>query len=292
MKSIITILILFLVISTLSAQSYKAAFRTDMCNCLEEESLKRQLTENAFKTCLRETLPKYATQIDAEIKEEDINKKYYLGQIARKDLLVAMRSELIYSCKVYYKHLDFKRTSKKLIARENAKESDLEKYNQMVALTPTAMAYFLRAQLYFNLGKIKKTEEDINKSLSLNPNKANVKSTRHELLLLASVYEEQERYKEAIALYDKVYFGDSDTKVAQLRALADKKAGGTINNIPQISNNEAIKDKADTTDNIRGRKPNNSRSRGQTKDKRGAKTKNVKKKDSASLRKLLKIGNR
>ena len=119
MKLITTILMLFLVMFTAEAQSYKTAFRADMCSCLKEESLKRQLTENAFKACLIETLPTYATQIDAQIIEEDANKKYYLGQLARKDLLVAMKSELIYTCEVYYKHLDYKRTSKKLCTHSN-----------------------------------------------------------------------------------------------------------------------------------------------------------------------------
>ena len=160
---------------SVTAQSYKSGFRTDVCACLEAESLKRPITENTLKACLRETLPKYAAQIDAQIVEPDINKKFHKGQLARKDLLVATQYELIYTCDVYFKHLDYQRTSKKLIARENARETDLEKYNQMVAMTPNAMAYFMRGQLQFNLGNIKAAEADVNKSLELNPNKENTR---------------------------------------------------------------------------------------------------------------------
>ena len=285
MKIYITFLISYLWFLSVNAQSYKSAFRADMCDCLETESLKRTLTENAFKACLRETLPKYAKQIDAQIVEEDINQKFYKGQLARKDLLVAMQSELIYSCDVYYEHIYFKRNSKKLIARENAKESDLEKYNQMVALTPNAMAHFMRAKVQFNLGNIKETEADLNKSLELNPNRENAKATRHELLLLACVYEEQERFAEAIAIYDKIYFGDLDTEVAQLRALADKQAGGTIASISKIIESDEKKEIKSTVQGRSARRANTSNKTTKQLNK------NKKKQDTSSLRKLFKTGN-
>ncbi|WP_282032255.1 tetratricopeptide repeat protein [Winogradskyella eximia] len=295
MKPIVSILIYLVGAFTIKAQTYKSDFRADMCDCLTEESLKRTLTENAYKACLRETLPKYATQIDAQIVEPDVNKKYYLGQIARKDLLLSMQSELIYSCEAYYKHLDYQRTSQKLIARENANESDLEKYDQMVALTPNAMAYFMRAQVQFKLGNIKATEADINKSLELNPNKENVKSTRHQLLLLAWVYEEQERYKEAVLLYDKIYFGELDIEVVKLRALADKKAGGTMANIPKAKD---LKTKNEIKAVTRRSKTEGSKSSkaitaepSKSSRSRTIKPKENKKKDTSSLRKLFKMGN-
>lgn len=288
MKLIVAIFIAILCHCKVNGQSYKAAFKSDICNCLEEESLKRHLTENAYKTCFREILPKYATQIDAEIVEEDINQKFYKGQLARKELIISLNYELIYSCDTYYNYLDRERTSKKLIARENAKESELERYNQMVALSPNAMAYYMRAQLQFYLGNIKEAEVDVNKSLEVNPYKDNVKSTRHELLLLAWIYEEQERYSEAIVLYDKIYLGDLDTEVARLRALADKKSGGTEPNMPIINKN--------TKSSERRIPEEKKRSRSSSRQIKGkAKTKEVKaktkKKDTSSLRKLLKIGN-
>lgn len=280
MKTNIIYILLVLNFLSVDAQNYKSAFRSDICQCLEEESLKRVLTENAFKRCLRETLPKYAAQIDASIIEEDSQQKFLKGQLARKDLLLAMPSELIYSCDVYYKHINFLRTSSLLIMRENAKEDELEKYDQMVALKPNAMAYFMRAQVHFKLGNTKETEADINKSLALNPNSENVISTRKELLLLAWVYEEQERYKEAIEIYDKVYFGALDTEVTKLRALADKKSGGTIANIPDKVAVEN-KEKSSVNSRIKTVKVN----RADNKPKQETKVK----KDSSSLKKLFKL---
>lgn len=297
MKTYITFFIFSFTFLSVNAQAYKSAFRADVCDCLTEESLKRTLTENAFKRCLREALPKYAAQIDAQIVEPDTDKKFYKGQLARKELLVAMQYELIYSCDVYFKHLDYQRTSKKLIARENVKESDLEKYNQMVALTPNAMAYFMRAQVQFKLGNIKATEADINKSLEVNPNKENTKATRHELLLLAFVYEEQKKFADAVTLYDKIYLGDFDVEAARLRALADKKSGGTLANIPKVSQAE-IKNDNKTTSRRRSTQRQES-SRGiETKSTKTTKSRSKtikpkakKKKDTTSLRKLFKMRN-
>ena len=59
MKLIVSILIYLVGAFTIKAQTYKSDFRVDMCDCLTEESLKRTLTENAYKACLRETLPKH-----------------------------------------------------------------------------------------------------------------------------------------------------------------------------------------------------------------------------------------
>lgn len=292
-KTKATFLILFIGLCTVNGQTYKSAFKSDICSCLEEESLKRELTENAYKKCFRETLPTYAAQIDAQIVEEDLNQKYYKGQLARKDLVVSMQYELIYSCEVYYNYLNDERISKKLIAREHAKESDLELYNQQVALTPNAMTYFMRAQLQFNLGNIKEAEADINRSLSVNPNKENTRSTRHELLLLAWIYEEQERFSEAVTLYDKIYFGDYDTQVARLRAMADKKGGGIAASIPNIGTKEINKE---VKSKKRGEKQggiSTSQETGKQSNKtdKAAAQKVEKKKDTATLRKLLKIDN-
>ncbi|MDN3493121.1 tetratricopeptide repeat protein [Winogradskyella bathintestinalis] len=289
MKLIISIFTTFSMLIVANAQTYKSDFRADVCECLEIESQKRTLTENAYKACLREMLPKYAEEIDAQIVEEDINKKFHLGQLARKELLFAISSELIYKCDVYFQHLDYQRTSQKLIARENAKEHELEKYNQMVALTPNAMAYFMRAKLHFNLGNIEATEADVNKSLELNPNRDNVKSTRHELLLLAFVYEEQERFSDAVKIYDDVYFGDLDTQVARLRALANKKAGGTMSTIPKTEKSEVTKANSAITNRENTQRNRNSNTKNAS--RRTLKPRIEKKKDSSSIRKLFKIDN-
>ena len=286
------LVILFSVIS-INGQPYLAPFKADMCQCLEQESLKRKLTDKIYKSCFRSVLPKYATQIDAQIIEEDSNKKYYKGQVARKDLAVNTQYQLIYSCDTYFNHLNAERLSKKLIAQENTKETHLEPYNQQVALTPNALTYFMRAQLQFNLGNLKEAEADIHRSIDVNPNKTNVKSTRHELLLLAWIYEEQKRYTDAVTLYDRIYLGDFDAEVAKLRALADKKSGGISANLKMIN-----KAKASSTDKTitrrtlrRSRIPNKDNvknSNGKSKDSsRGI----LKKKDTSSLKKLFKIDN-
>ncbi|MBU2929395.1 tetratricopeptide repeat protein [Winogradskyella psychrotolerans] len=278
---------------TISAQSYKSGYRTDVCACLEDQSLKRSLTVNTLNGCLRKILPKYADLIDAQIDEPDVQKKYYKGQVARKDLMVAMSHELVYTCDVYFQHIDDRRTSKKLIAREKAKASELERYNQMVALQPKAISYYMRAQLQFNLGHIKEAEADLNKSLEVNPYKESVKHTRYERLLLAWVYEEQEKYSAAVAVYDKIYMGDLDSEVAILRALANRKAGGTLTSNPLVKQVESVSNTSTTTQRETTKTDQSTtviEKKASTNTAKNSTLKTEKKKDTASLRKLLKIG--
>jgi len=292
MKRNVLYMVALLGFCAISAQSYKSGYRTDVCACLESESLKRSITENTLKACLRKVLPKYADKIDAQIDEPDVRKKFQKGQIARRDLLVAMSYELIYTCDVYFKHIEDQRRSAKLITRENTKESELERYNQMVALKPNAMSYYMRAQLHFNLGNIKEAEADLNKSLEVNPYKDNVKHTRHELFLLAWVYEEQEKYAEAVELYNKIYMGYYDQKVAKLRALADRKAGGTIANAAKMEPSQTTKDNTNAA-RRRTSETNTAAQEIKKKVRSNTESRAVKvktKKDTAALRKLLKIG--
>ncbi len=292
MKLITFVSIIFLSVNCTYGQSYKIAFRADMCECLEQESLRRKLTDKIYSICFKEILPKYATQIDVQIVEEDLNKKYRLGQIARKDLILALKYELVYTCDTYFNYLESEKLSKKLIARDHVKESELVSQNQYVALSPNALAYFTRAQLHYNLGNFKEAEADINKSIEVNPYSENAKSTRRELMLLALIYEEQERYNEAIVLFDKVYFGEMDSQVAVLRALVDRKAGGSVASIPKLTDNKLL-----TVDSrTRNRRQPDTKITAKRKSARKIrikkeKTETKKKTDTVALKKLFKIDN-
>lgn len=285
-KNTIVILTVMFFGNVATSQSYKSAFRADMCDCLTTESQKRKLTEKAYQACFTETLPKYAIQIDAQIVEEDVNKKYLLGQNARQDLMLAMQSELVYTCTSYFNHLESEKLREKLIAKERVKESDLEKQNQRVAMSPNTYSYFSRAQLHYNLGNFDKAAADLNSCYETNPNKENVKSRRHEFLLMALIHEENKNYDQAIALYDLAYFGVYDSPVAILRAIADKNNGGTIANIPKLED-DVLKPKI--TD-AKSRRRSTTRGRSSTKiEKKNTTTQ--KKNDTSSLKKLFKIDN-
>ena len=289
MKNLNTFIILFLFgVTTGQAQNYKDSFKSDICDCLTQEKLKRRLTENTYNTCYKQTLPNYAAQIDAQIVEEDVSQKFYKGQLARKELLQSFKYELVYSCDTYYEFLEGLRVSRRLIAAEQVKEGDLESYNQQVALTPNAVTYFMRAQLQFKLGNLKEAESDIDKSIEVNPNKENVKSLRSELLLLGWIYEEQNRFNDAITVYDKIYLGDYDTEILILRALADRKSGGTAPLKPGTSdaNIQVKKDKASSR---RTRADSKKSTKGSASVKTRGSNTVTKKKDTASLRKLFKM---
>ncbi|RLJ62604.1 tetratricopeptide repeat protein [Lacinutrix venerupis] len=286
---IIVVTSLFFLVNLVNSQSYKPSFRVDMCDCLTLEIQKRKLTENAYKACFRETLPKYATLIDAQIVEEDINKKMLLGQLARKDLLISIRPELVYTCEAYFNHLESEKLSKKLIIREQARESDLEKFNQLVAMSPNTYSYFSRAQLHYNLGNLDAAETDIKSCIEINPNKDNIKSRRHELLLMALIHEERNNYTEAITLYDLAYFGEMDVEVAILRAVADKNNGGSIANIPKLKDSAENVLSSNKPSRRRSTTSNQTRSQSQNKTQTTQSIQSKKKKDTSSLKKLFKI---
>lgn len=284
MKLIYTFIVIIISVLSANSQSYKNAFRDDICKCLDMVSQKRSLTNNTLKACYIEILPDYADLIDASIVEEDINKKFIKGQLARKDLLTAMYTELIYTCDVYYNYVNLQRTNSALVLRKDASESELKRYNQWVALKPNFTTYYMRACVHFKLKNLKEAEDDIHKSIALNPNKKSVKITRNELELLAWIYEEQERFKEAVAICDSIYLGDLDTKVAQLRALANRKSGGTMsqilkeeNTINQVDTNKENTDKQNSQKVLTSNKSQTTT------------TNKSKKKDTATLRKLFKI---
>lgn len=283
-NKLIYIIVLFVVaLPSVQSQAYKDDFKSDICDCLTQEKLKLRLTEHTYTTCFKKVLPDYATLIDASIIEEDTNKKYYKGQQLRKELALTFKYELVYSCDIYFEFLESIRLSKKLRAAERVKESDLEHYNQQVALRPNSTNYFLRAQVQFKLGNLEEAASDIAKSIEANPNKTNTKSKRNELLLLAWIYEEQNRFEEAIASYDKIYLGDFDSDVAILRAIADRKSGSKVSSFSEVSMSK-------TDDKIVVTRQSTANSRRTTKATKTTKA-ITKKKDTASLRKLFKIEN-
>lgn len=267
-------------------QSYKDAFRDDVCVCLKQEKLKLRLTEKTYDKCFKEILPKYATKIDGEIKEEDVNKKYRLGQKARTNLMLAYKHELIYTCDVYYNLIEELRTGKKLIARENAKKSDLKLLNEQVAMSPNYTSYSRRAQLQFKLGDLEASVNDINRGIEVHPYGDNVNYIRNDLLLLAWIYEEQGRFNDAIKLYDTIYTSIYDTDVAVLRSIVDKKSGGTLSNISlSDSKNKTIKISKENSVKTNGKRILKS-----SRDKNNRRESDMKKKDdTSSLRKLFKI---
>lgn len=288
MKTFTLFIAILFIVQCAFGQDYKGAFRSEICNCLETESLKRDLSENTYKACFKQVLPQFAAQIDAQIVEEDLSKKYVLGQLARKDLLLAFKYELVYSCDIYFNALEKEILRKKLLAREKVTETDLEAQNQHVAMSPNAYAYFRRAQLHFKLGDLKASEADVKKSIAVNPYSDGKNAIRNEQLLLALIYDEQERYDEAIKLYDQASLGDIDTQINLLRAMADRKRGGNMENM-LLSDNKT--NQSESLKRINRRESKTIATSTNRSERAKANTKTTKKNDASALRKLFKIDN-
>ncbi len=288
MRHMILIIVL-LALNVTAGQDFKAAMRDDICECLEKQNLKKQLSERSYDPCFREILPTYAAQIEATIIGENLNRRIQLGQRAKLDLLMAMESEIIYTCDVYFEFLESEKQRKILIARELADPKRLSYFDQKIAMTPLPRNYLERAQFYFQLNNLEAAETDALHAIEINPIKNDNRLIWTELMLLASIYEEIEQYHKALVVIDSIPVIQYDRQTSKLRALIDRKAGGSLtfsaNHQIQNVNKNTNKTQKDTL----FKKSNQPLTRSKTKPTQ--KNFNKKEQDTNTLKKLFKIDN-
>ncbi len=228
--SIIAIALILAVSSKSYTQSYQEKYKADICQCIEAEKADVKHLESSFEKCFKKHITKYAVSIDAEIKEANSTQKYVKGQKARLELKQKFKYELVNSCNYYFNTLNNARqlVLKKLRALP-VDSTELEKQNQNVALKPHWQNYFSRAQVYFKLGRLKKAEQDLLESLKINPYGKMPLYVRKEMLLLAWVLEEQNRFNEAIEIYNKISIGKIDSEVDILKTIVKRRQGNKYN---------------------------------------------------------------
>lgn len=264
--SIVLLCLIFIGNKNVVSQNYKEKFKADICNCFQHGLAENdKISKQAYKKCFDKNLIKYAVFIDAEIEEENIRVKYRKGQLARQELRKKFKHELVYSCDVYFNSIEDERRRIKLQAQSVVYTSDIERLNQQIAMTPNSANYFKRGKVNFYLGNLKNAEADVRESLKLSKPYGSAMYSA----LLAWILEEQKRYSEAVAIYSEINTAYYNSEIEILKAVANKKAGGTATNLN--------KEKSELDLFLKNQKNE------KTKDK-------FKKKDSiSSLRKLFKI---
>lgn len=227
------------------SQSYSSNFKSDICDCFQDEFSKSKRAFIAYDKCFKKALPSYAALIDAELSEVDVNKKFAEGQKARKELKERFQVELIYSCDLYY--LAKEEELKKLIAKGVLESSiaDLEKLNQNVAMYPNSTSYFFRGRTHFFLGNLDEAEADVRESINLTKDNDNIYNVREQTAFLAFILGEQERYSESKSLYAKVYETTTNIEAAIYRALIDRRSGSrnASFNVSKNINTKASRDR-------------------------------------------------
>ena len=221
------LILLFLVSSTswLGAQSYAAAFKSDICDCLPEQLESQRNINRALERCFRKALPTYAAQIDAAINEENAIQRYQKGQKKRSDLMYAFKHEMVYSCDLYFETLEANRSRQLEQGQAATDEEDLVNRNELVAMQPNFGTYLERGRTHFFLGNLKEAESDFRESLRLYEEivkNVNIPA----VYLLAWVLEEQKQYSQAFQLLNKEYNNRPIYTTALFRALAHRKSGG------------------------------------------------------------------
>jgi len=205
---IASLLLLFVALNfnMISAQNYHDAFKSDICECLNKKELTYKNIENEYNKCFASSLVSYAQLIDASIDQDDKNLKYIEGQKARRNLRIQFKDELMHSCDKYF--YTYERAIYKI--KEKTKQlgdsTELQRYRELVAMSPNWQSYFYRGQQYYKLNDLKGAEQDALKSIELSPTSSNEKGARAEKLFLAQIYEDQKRYNEAINTYDQVMY--------------------------------------------------------------------------------------
>lgn len=293
MKRLLLLLCL-LCIHKSKSQTYKTNFRVDICQCLQDEFATANNLDKKLSECFRSELTKYATFIDAEIKEENATLKFAKGAKARRDLELEFKSELIYSCDFYYNKIEKTRQETLLALREQDYRSELKRTNEFVALSPTNIAYLGRAGIYYyKIGDLDKAMSDVNRSIEFIKSLDKDSWPKSEKLLMALIFEEQKKYDQAIAIYDDLYRSVYDYQIAILRAIVNRKKAGNGNitiseSIISQSSTIIVKEAdANVSNQLKGRRNLN---RTSTKKNQPSESSNDTKKSSTSdLKKLFKL---
>ncbi|KJD33630.1 hypothetical protein PK35_07295 [Tamlana nanhaiensis] len=285
-KPLFSITILFISF-VVNSQDYAENFKGDICQCMQEKGVNLKTIDNVYEDCFNASLVSYASLIDSEFNDENVTVKFSKGQVKRRELKAQFKYELIYNCDIYFSTINRGIELVKEKARLTSDASQLQKQNEYVAMHPSYISYFQRAQLHYRLDDLENAKKDLFKSIELDYSGKNDKGARDQKLLLAQIYEDQKQFNKAIEIYDKLFLNVYDHKVGLLKAIAVKKSGGKY--IPFSSetnkNSVATETENDQTSAV-SRRVNNASSKNVTLPEQSSAKVREKSKDSVSKKKL------
>lgn len=229
------------------SQNYLNNFKSDICQCLQEKNVTYKNVDYEYNNCFIKNLVSYADMIDSEIQIEDQTKKYIEGQKIRNNLKKKFSYELMYSCDAYFYVVERGVFKVKENARQNVDSTQLQKFHELVAMSPKWQSYLYRAQHYYKLNDLQNAEKDILKAIELSPYKNNNKRIRAEKMLLGQIYEDQGKYSDAIQLYDKIAINELDTQVEIIKAISVRKRDGRYIPPSDVSDFNTVSDLGNTS---------------------------------------------
>lgn len=208
-------------VATSFCQSYKDAFRADICNCIsDQENVTYKSLKNLYSKCLRENMPKYATQIDASIPDTTMTVKMQLGQLKRQALIINYEIELLNTCEVYFEIVEKGREDQ--LGTVQYDDRKMKRYNETIAMTPNSYTLVQRGVSYLAQGNYTDAISDYKAALEINPN------FYQAYLYWGWTLEKQNKYTEAAAMYRRMKSTRYDVLSMTLQTIAMYKAGSNV----------------------------------------------------------------
>ncbi len=191
MKKILFLIILILSAITyeISAQEFLTQLDNEFCNCVSKET---NYSNKTFEDCSAQVIPKY---------QKDLVKLYPIdnNQNDKDDFMNTFMIRLLKNCDSFYYHMeDLKKSGIKLFKTEyqNISFSALqEKFKK----SQNIQDYWEMANWKFANNEYEDAGRMYNEILKNEPNQI------ESVYMLALLYDELGKYKEAKILYDKVY---------------------------------------------------------------------------------------
>ena len=191
MKKILFLISLILSAITyeISGQEFLTQLDTEFCNCVSKE---KNYSNKTFEDCSAQVIPKY---------QKDLEKIYPVdnNQNDKDNFMNTFMIRLIKNCDAFYNHMeDLKKSGIKLFKSEyqNTSFSSLqEKFKKSQNIED----YWEMANWKFANNEYEDAGRMYNEILKNEPNQI------ESVYMLALLYDELGKYKEAKNLYDKVY---------------------------------------------------------------------------------------
>lgn len=223
-KSSLNLILLLSFSIVMHSQDFKKAMMNDICDCLEQS----ENQQSNFQACYKKSLTNYAEMLDSRIVAENADQKFAKGQVARQKLLYDITADLVNICDYYFIAVESLRAQIVNRIKKGASVEQLQKAKEAVAQYPAASMYAARGVAYFGLEKYDMAEEDLNKSLELQPDN-NLYAEKQLALLL----EDKGNYNAALNLLAKMKRNDFDYENDLTQNIIRRKMNGSAPLLPE-----------------------------------------------------------
>lgn len=194
MKYQLTLIFLFSFLCGYNQENIYSKFENELCDCIEKNSSANLFSSPVFTNCLDEILTRNADELvnAAAEKYGDPNGKM---DTFTKFFIDSVQVDLVYKCTIYFNKMDSSRYTFGIQKDKNTLQRMLADYKAHPS--STAVYFFNRAEIYFQLGDYKNALVDINKSIQYDSSKAESYITKGLLL------EKQSQFEQAIIQYNR-----------------------------------------------------------------------------------------